>query len=401
MNEDIRREFPIFEDGSFVYLDSAATTQKPKQVIDRLNHFYLKEYATVHRSIYKQSRLAEKAFYQVREKVAAFLKVDDPEAVIFTRGTTESINLVASTIFEILPKERKKVVITAMEHHANMVPWQQAAKRNNLLIEVVPLLEDGSLNIMKAKEMLQEDVALFACTHISNVLGTINPIEELCKHCRSKGIITLIDGAQSVPHSALDLREIDPDFFVFSSHKMYGPTGVGVLWGRKALLEKMPPYQTGGSMIETVTFDTSSFLPPPLRFEAGTPSIGEVIAFGEALEFLSSIGKEKIDQIETALLVYAEDRLSRISELTILSSGKGKKAPISSFIIEGVHPLDLASLLDIKGVAIRSGHMCAEPLLQSLGYSSVARMSLGIYNSERDVDLFLKALEYAITALRS
>lgn len=376
-----------------VYLDSAATALKPRQVIDPLAEFYLHRYATVNRAIYELSVGATFEYQQARAKVQRLLNASCPEEIIFTRGTTESINLVASCVSQAILGPNTKILLTEMEHHSNIVPWQLCQKMYGFEIEVIPIDEDGTLAF--APEMITEQTAFVSLTHISNVLGTINPLKEIIAAAHAKGAYVLVDGAQSAPHLPIDVSDLDCDFFVFSGHKLFGPNGIGALYAKKELLEKLPPYQGGGDMIEHVTFAKTTFNTPPLKFEAGTPIIAEAISLGHAVDYISALGIQKIHDYEQALLTYTLDKLHAIDRVQLLPAPSNKSSLIS-FNVEGVHHLDLGTLLDFKGIAIRTGHHCAQPLMHRLGITGCLRLSLAFYNTQEDIDRFIKALKESL-----
>lgn len=378
----MRDEFPIFHaHPELIYLDSAATAHKPQCVIDALTQFYAEDYATVHRAIYRQSLKATEKYNETRVTAGRFLNAQ-PEEIVFTRGTTDAINLVAQSYGRTFLKPGDEILISEMEHHSNIVPWQMVARQTGAILRWIPMNPQG---ILEWKGTLTPKTKLVALAHISNVTGTINPIAEITKAAHAIGAVMLVDGAQAAPHIKIDVQALDCDFYAFSAHKCYGPTGVGVLYGKKELLEVMPPVQGGGDMIEQVEMEKTTYQMPPLRFEAGTPLIAQVIALKTALEFI-----EKNRRPEK-LLARATKRLEAIPGLKIIGTAP-QKGPIITFHIEGIHPLDLATLLDLKNIAIRTGHLCAQPLLRKFGLTAAARVSFGIYNTVREVDLFADAL---------
>jgi cysteine desulfurase/selenocysteine lyase len=384
----MRDEFPIFEaHPELIYLDSAATAHKPRCVIEALTRFYSKEYATVHRAAYRASLKATELYNESRETAARFLNAEFEE-IVFTRGTTDAINLVAQS-YQLNPGD--EILITEMEHHSNLVPWQMLAKSIGASLRVIPI--DDQANLLW-QDKITPKTKIVAVAHISNVTGTINPIAEIARAAHKVGAILVVDGAQAAPHLPLDVKALDCDFYAFSGHKCYGPTGVGVLYGKKELLDKMPPIEGGGDMIEQVTLEETTYQKPPLRFEAGTPIIGSVIALKTALEFT------KEHQGHPSLLPYATERLLEIPNLKIIGTAP-QKGPILTFHIEGIHPLDIATMLDLKNIAIRSGHLCAQPLLKRFGLKNAARASFGIYNTVEEVDQFVEALIAACCQIKN
>jgi cysteine desulfurase / selenocysteine lyase len=388
-NSVIRSEFPMLQQemsgASLVYLDNTATTQKPQRVIDRMTKFYNEEYATVHRGIYGLSQVATQNCDDVRSQVKSFINAASDKEIIFTKGTTESINLVAYSYAQTHLSQGQEILISEMEHHANIVPWQICAEQTGAILKVIPMNANGDLDLSVLDSLLSEKTALVAVTHVSNALGTVNDIKTIIDKAHSVGAVVLIDGAQSIAHCEVDVRALDCDFYCFSSHKMYGPTGVGVLYGKEALLNAMRPYQTGGDMIEIVTFEKTTYAELPAKFEAGTPPIAEIIGLGEAISFLQELGLNTIADIEDDLLDYATLKLLAIDGLTIIGTAK-KKAAILSFVIEGVHPHDAGSILDHLGIAVRVGHHCAQPIMTFFGVPATIRASLSMYNTKADID---------------
>lgn len=380
-----KNDFPLLKGRSFIYLDSAATTHKPGRVIDALSHFYSEEYATVHRAIYDLSLKATEKYEGTRKLVKEFIGARYEEEIIFTKGTTESINLVASSFIQ----EGDEVLISTMEHHSNIVPWQ--LKKANL--QVVPIDDKGEIIMSEFKKKISSRTKLVSIAHIANSTGTINPIEEIIAIAHSHGAKVLIDGAQAAAHLLLDMQKLDADFYCFSGHKMYGPTGIGILYGKRELLDLMPPYQGGGDMVDKVTFEKTTYQPLPLKFEAGTPLIAEVIALGAAIRYLQSV------DVKNNLLKVATEELLKIDGLKIIGTAL-KKGPIITFSVEGCHPLDLATLLSSKNICIRTGHLCAQPTMQHFGIKSAARASFGIYNTMDDVEIFVASLKQVISTLR-
>lgn len=387
----MRDEFPIFRKyPKWIYLDNAATAHKPQCVIDALTQFYTEDYATVHRAIYKSSLRATEQYNETRLVAARFVNAT-PEEIVFTRGTTDAINLVASSYARTFLKPGDEILISEMEHHSNIVPWQMVVKQTGATLRFIPMNEDG---VLEWHGWITPKTKLVALAHVSNVTGTINPIAEIGLAAHAVGAKLLVDGAQAAPHMKIDVQALNCDFYAFSGHKCYGPTGVGILYGKWELLETMPPIQGGGDMIERVELGHTTYQQPPLRFEAGTPLISSVIALKSALEFI-----EKHRDHED-LLPHATKRLKEIPNLKIIGMAP-HKGPILTFHIEGIHPLDLATMLDLKNIAIRSGHLCAQPLLRKFGLTAAARASFGLYNTRQEVDQFVEALAVVTGALKS
>ena len=387
--DDVRAAFPIMAQKvnghPFVYLDTAATAQKPQIVIDAIANFYSKSYATVNRAIYTLSSQATSEYWKVREKVLKFLGAEEQYVAVFTSGTTESINIVAQSFVSQFLQCDDEVIVFASEHHSNLVPWQMAQKRLGIALKVLPILPSGDIDIAEFERSLSSKTKLVSFAHISNVTGAIHPAEEVCAICRKRGIYTLIDGAQSAGHIPVKIDQIGCDFFAFSGHKLYGPTGIGVLIGKQSLLSEMPPMYGGGDMIESVSFDRAAYAEAPQKFEAGTPRTAQVYGLGAAVDFLSSIGIEAIEAHELELMSFLVRELEKIPKLKVIGQPKHRSA-IISFVLDGIHSLDLASLLDAKGIALRSGHLCAEPYLSSVGTPHVARISLGVYTTQSDLE---------------
>lgn len=382
-----------------IYLDSAATAQKPQCVIDSLTDFYQNHYGTVHRAVYELALYATQAYQEVRKKVQRFIHAAKSEEIIFTRGTTESINLIAYAFGKAFVKPGDEILISEIEHHSNIVPWQLLCEDRQAFLRIIPVNDRGELLLDAYASLLSEKTRLVAVTHVSNSLGTLNPIKEIASMAHRAGAKVLVDGAQSAPHMPVDVQDLNVDFFVFSGHKVCGPTGVGILYGKSELLEKMPPYQGGGDMIEKVTFEKTTYQVPPLKFEAGTPMFAEVIGLGTAIDYLTSIGMEAIQQWEEELLVYATESLSSIKNLKILGTAS-KKGAIISFLVEGIHPLDIGTMLDLKGVAIRTGHHCAQPAMRRFNVTATARASFYFYNTKEEIDQFILFLKDCIHLLK-
>lgn len=382
----------------FIYLDSAATAQKPKCVIDAIQRFYANEYGTVHRAIYEYAAKATAHYSAVREIVKNFLNAASTDEIIFTKGTTEAINLVASSFGKAFLHEGDEVLISEMEHHSNIVPWQMICKERKAHLKVIPANAQGELILADYEKLLTPRTKLVSIAHISNVTGTQNPIEEMIALAHKKGAKVMIDGAQSAPHIPVDVQKLDADFFAFSGHKAYGPTGIGILYGKKELLDAMPPYQGGGDMVDIVNFSETTYQRLPLKFEAGTPMIAEVIGLGEALNYIESLGRNDIAAWDKTLLEYATAKILGIEGVQIYGTAP-IKGPIISFNVKGIHSLDIGSLLDIKGVAVRTGNLCAQPALKHFGATSMVRASFALYNTYDDIDIFIEALREAILIL--
>lgn len=373
------------------YLDSAATTQKPEAVIETERRFYREINANIHRGVHWLSGQATDAYEEARRKVQALLNARRAEEIVFTRGTTEAINLVAQSWGSAQVHAGDEILLTTMEHHSNILPWQQLCERSGAQLKVVPVNDAGELALDAFAALLGRRTRLFAVGHVSNALGTVNPLPQLIAQAHAAGARVLVDGAQAVAHQPVDVQALDCDFYAFSGHKLYGPTGIGVLWGRAELLEAMPPWQTGGGMIRTVAFERSTFAPPPERFEAGTPNIAGAVALGAAIDYLHAVGLARIATHEAALLAYGSALLAAIPGLRLIGTA-ASKAAILSFMVEGIHPHDLGTILDMEGVAIRAGHHCAMPLMTRLGLPGTARASLGLYNTEADLDALAAAI---------
>jgi cysteine desulfurase/selenocysteine lyase len=385
-----RADFPAIPD-DWHYLDTAATAQKPRAVIDAIERAYARDYATVHRGVYRRSADMTVAYEAARTRVAQFINAASPEEVVFVRGATEAINLVAQSWGGANLKAGDRILLSQLEHHSNIVPWQMLRDRTGVEIDVAPLTADGKINLDAVEAMLTERHKLVAFAHISNVLGSLLDAKRAADMAHRVGAKILIDGCQAVPRIGVDVQAIGADFYVFSGHKLYGPTGIGALWARKELLKAMPPYQGGGSMIDRVTFEKTTYAPPPQRFEAGTPNIVGALGLHAAIDYVDAIGLDVIHAHETALVRATREALSAINSVRLF--GPADSAGIVSFAIEGVHPHDIGTILDEAGVAIRAGHHCAQPLMEHLGIPATARASFGIYNDERDVAALAKGIE--------
>ena len=399
----VRKDFPILSKYNrgkpLVYLDNAASSQKPSCVIDSLAKYYQEQNSNIHRGVYALAEEAEIEYQQARKTIADWINVS-AEEIIFVRGATEALNLVAHSFSKSNLVDGDAIILTEMEHHANIVPWQMIANEKNLKIKVVPVLEDGSLDLEKLSVLMAEpDSKILSVCHISNSLGTINPIEQIIEEAHTRNIIVVVDGAQSVPHTKLDLKKMDCDFFAFSGHKVFGPMGIGVLYGKKELLQNLPPYQGGGDMIDQVSFQGTTFAPSPQRFEAGTPNVAGAIGLASAIKYLARHDMKELAQHEDSLLQFSQAELQKINGLKIHGNAKEKVAVIS-FSIDGVHPHDLATLLDSEGIAIRTGHHCCQPLMKSLGVSSTARASFAFYNTIEEAECLVEAVRKSATILQ-
>jgi len=389
----LRREFPIFErNPGLVFLDSGASAQKPRQVIDGIAEFYRNDYANVHRGVYQLSARSTDRFEEAREKTRAFLNAADEREIVFVRGATEAINLVAQSWGPANLRPGNEIIVSDLEHHANLLPWQQLCDRLGLKLVVAPTDDTGEFDLARFEALLGPRTRIVAVTHISNVTGAVLPIARISELAHRHGALVLIDGCQAVPRMPVDVQALGCDFYVFSGHKAYGPSGIGVLWGRYALLEAMPPWQTGGGTILHVGYDHTDYQEPPHRFEAGTPDIAGAVGLSLALDFIEEIGRKAIEEHEAALTGYGVDRLSRIPGLELLGGGQ-RRLSILSFNLDGVHPHDVGTVLDQHQVAVRVGHHCAEPLMDKLGLGGTVRASLGVYNDAADIDRLAEAVE--------
>jgi len=393
--ERIREDFPILKERVYgkplVYLDNAATSQKPTAVIDAVTRYYLAENSNVHRGIHFLSERATQAFEDTRAKVARFLNASDPREIIFVRGATEGINLIAQSFGRTRLKPGDEIIISAMEHHSNIVPWQVLCEEAGAALRVIPIDDDGELLVDEYGKLLNAKTRLVSLVHVSNALGTINPVKRVVEMAHSQGVPVVIDGAQAAPHMPIDVQELDCDFYVFSSHKLFGPTGVGVVYGKAHLLEAMPPYQSGGDMILSVTFEKTLYNVIPFKFEAGTPHIEGVIGLGAAIDYVAGIGLDRIGAHEAELLAHATQAVAAIPGIRIIGTAK-EKASILSFVLDGVHAHDIGTVLDQEGIAIRTGHHCAQPVLQRFGVPATARASLAFYNTKEEIDALVRAL---------
>lgn len=395
----IRKDFPIlsrniYDKYPLVYLDNGATTQKPLCVLDAMREEYLNVNANVHRGVHYLSQQATDLHEAARERVRQFINAESTNEIIFTRGTTESMNLVASSFVEAYMKEGDEVIVSTMEHHSNIVPWQLQAQRKGIVVKVIPMSDDGILNIEELKKLITERTKLISVAHVSNVLGTVNPAKEIVSIAHQHGVPCLIDGAQSAPHMKIDVRELDCDFYAFSGHKMYGPTGIGVLYGKEKFLDEMPPYQGGGEMIGTVSFEKTTFADLPFKFEAGTPDYIATNGLAKAIDYMEGIGLENIEKHERELTAYALEQMQEIPGIRIFGSlDASKRDAVISFLVGDIHHLDMGTLLDRLGIAVRTGHHCAEPLMHRLGIQGTVRASFALYNTKDEIDTLVAGIK--------
>ena len=393
--QNIRAQFPALHQEvngkPLVYFDNGATSQKPQMVIDAINQYYSKENSNIHRGVHFLSQQATDKYEAAREATRRFINADSIEEIIITRGTTEAINLVSSCLARSLFKTGDEIIISAIEHHSNIVPWQMACELSGAVLKVIPVLDSGELDMDAYRDLLNDKTKLVAVNHISNALGTINPIEEMIPLAHKKGALVLIDGAQAVPHAKVDVQDLNADFYCFSAHKMYGPTGVGILYGKKDILEKMPPYHGGGEMIKEVKFEGSTYNDLPFKFEGGTPNIAGGIGLEAAIRFMEEVGVENIAKQEADLLAYATAKLKAIGGIRFIGEAKNK-AGLVSFIMEGIHPYDAGSTLDKLGVAIRTGHHCAQPVMDRFDIPGTMRASFAVYNTKEEIDVFIAGI---------
>jgi cysteine desulfurase / selenocysteine lyase len=401
--EKIRKEFPILHQQvngrDLVYLDNAATSQKPLSVINALVDYYKGYNANIHRGIHTLAEKATKAFEETRHTAKQFINASSEQEIIFTRGVTEGINLVASSYGRAFLNEGEEIVISGLEHHSNIVPWQLIAEERKAKIKVIPVTDQGELDIEAYKKLLSSNTKIVSVNHASNSLGTINPIKEIIALAHEVGAVVLIDGAQAGSHLEIDVQDLDCDFYCLSAHKMYGPTGAGILFGKKELLEKMPPYHGGGEMIKEVTFEKTTYNDLPYKFEAGTPNIGDVVAFKYAMDFILEHGKENIAAHEHALLVYATEKVSALPSVKLVGTAKNKVG-VLSFTVKGIHPFDIGQMLDARGIAVRTGHHCTQPLMDRFGIEGTVRASFSVYNTKKEVDQFVEGLERIINFMK-
>lgn len=406
MNLDInkiREDFPILKKEIYgkplVYFDNAATTQKPLCVVNKISENYLNNNANIHRGVHFLSQVATEAHEAARETVRKFINAKYAREIVFTRGTTEAINLVASSFGRSQCKEGDEIIVSHMEHHSNIVPWQLLQAEKGIVLKVIPFDENGELQLEKLDELITEKTKLISVTHVSNTLGTVNPVAEIIAKAHSHNIPVLVDGAQSVPHMPVDVQALDADFYVFSGHKVYGPTGIGVLYGKEEWLDRIPPYQGGGEMIQKVSFEKTTFNELPFKFEAGTPDYIGSTALAEALNYVSAIGMEQVAAHEQALLHYAIERFKEVENIRFIGNAK-KRSGLVSFLVGDIHPYDLGSIIDKLGIAVRTGHHCAEPVMTAFGIEGTVRASFGIYNTKEEVDILIAGVQRAAKMFR-
>ncbi len=401
--EKIRTQFPVLNQQAngkpLIYLDNAATNQKPKRVIDALTKYYERDNANIHRGIHTLAERATKAYEQTRHAMQQFISAKHVEEIIFTRGVTESINLVASSYGRAFLNEGDEVIISVLEHHSNIVPWQMICEEKKATLKVIPVTDIGEIDLDAFHKLLSVKTKIVAVNHASNSLGTINPIKEIIDVAHTVGAVVLIDGAQASAHLPIDVQELDCDFYCISSHKMYGPTGTGILYGKKALLEKMPPYMGGGEMIKDVTFTKTTYNDLPYKFEAGTPNIADVVALNEAIQFINELGKENIAAHENELLSYTVKKLSAIAHVKLIGTAD-KKVSVQSFMIDGIHHFDIGQMLDTRGIAVRTGHHCTQPLMDRFGIEGTVRASFSVYNTKEEIDQLAEGVERIIKFMK-
>ena len=397
--DKIRADFPILKEKirnkPLVYLDNAATCQKPQAVIDSISHLYMHEYANVHRGVHTLSVKATDRYEGAREKVKNFINAKSTKEIIFVKGTTEAINLIAQTFGKANIKQGDEILITAMEHHSNIVPWQMLCEETGAVLKVAPINLQGELIYDEFEKLISDKTRLVSVVHMSNALGTINPVKRIIAAAKAKNIPVFLDGAQAVPHMPVDVQALDCDFYAFSGHKLYAPSGIGVLYGKQALLEAMPPYQGGGDMIRKVTFEETEYNILPYKFEAGTPSIADVVGLGAAIDYLTEVGMDNIAAYEAELLDYATEKAKQIEGLRIIGEAKHKGA-ILSFVLDKIHPHDIGTMLDSLGIAIRAGHHCAMPVMDFFGVPATARASFAMYNTKEEIDVLMNGIEQLI-----
>ena len=401
--EEVRKDFPILHrqvNGKpLVYFDNGATSQKPQVVIDAITNYYTNENSNIHRGIHTLSQEATDAYEKARTTVQQFINAQHNHEIIFTSGTTGSINLVASSFGKKHIHAGDEIIISTMEHHSNIVPWQMLCEEKGAVLKVIPISDKGELLLEEFKKLLSSKTKMVAITHVSNTLGTINPVKEIIKLAKAVGAFVLIDGAQAVPHTKVDVQALDCDFYAFSGHKMFGPTGVGILYGKESILNELPPYQGGGDMIKTVTFEKTTYNELPHKFEAGTPNIVGGIGLGVAINYMNSIGIDNIEAYEHELLAYATEQIKQIEGVRIIGEAQNK-ASVLSFLVDGTHPTDIGMIIDKLGIAIRTGHHCTEPLMNRFNIPGTARASFAFYNTKEEIDTFILALERALKMLK-
>lgn len=401
--EKIRADFPILSrkvnGRPLIYFDNGATSQKPQSVIDSLTNYYTNQNANIHRGVHTLSQEITLEYENARSTIQNHLNAGHSHEIIFTKGTTDSINLVASSFGKKYISEGDEIIVSAMEHHSNILPWQQLCEEKGAVLKVIPINDEGELIISDYKRLLNEKTKIVAIAHISNTLGTINPIEEIIALAHAKNIPVLVDGAQAVPHTSVDLQALGCDFYCFSGHKLFGPTGVGILYGKEKWLNEMPPYQVGGGTIKTVSFEKTEYADLPLKFEAGTPHIEGGIGLAVAIDYINSIGLDTIAEYEHELLLYATDALQKIEGLKIIGTAKNK-ASVISFVVKGLHPFDIGTILDQLGIAVRTGHHCTQPLMEFYCLPGTIRVSFAFYNTKEEIDIFINGLQKAISMLK-
>ena len=400
--ERIRDEFPILDQKingeDLIYLDNAASTQKPKSVINAIKDYYENDHSNVHRGVHTLSVRATEAYENARAKVAEFLNSPNKHQIIFTKGTTDSVNLIASSVTNLI-QEDDEILITSMEHHSNIVPWQELCKRTGAVLKVIPINENGELMIEEYKNMVSEKTKIISVVHLSNTLGTINPIEDIIEFAKSNDVITIIDGAQAAGHLPIDVLKLDCDFYLFSGHKIFGPTGIGVLYGKEEILNKMDPYQFGGEMILKVTFEETTYNDLPHKYEAGTPNIAGAVGIGASIDFINGLDRDLAHEHEMSLHDYALEQLEKIDGVRIIGNSKNKSS-IISFVVDGIHPHDIGTIINQKGIAVRTGHHCTMPLMDFYGIPGTVRASFSIYNNHSEVDKLIDAIKLAIKMLK-
>ena len=400
--ERIRDEFPILDQKingeDLIYLDNAASTQKPKSVINAIKDYYENDHSNVHRGVHTLSVRATEAYENARAKVAEFLNSPNKHQIIFTKGTTDSVNLIASSVTNLI-QEDDEILITSMEHHSNIVPWQELCKRTGAVLKVIPINENGELMIEEYKNMVSEKTKLISVVHLSNTLGTINPIEDIIEFAKSNDVITVIDGAQAAGHLPIDVQKLDCDFYLFSGHKIFGPTGIGVLYGKEEILNQMDPYQFGGEMILKVTFEETTYNDLPHKYEAGTPNIAGAVGIGASIDFINGLDRDLAHEHEMSLHDYALEQLEMIEGVRIIGNSKNKSS-IISFVVDGIHPHDIGTIINQKGIAVRTGHHCTMPLMDFYGIPGTVRASFSIYNNHSEVDKLIDAIKLAIKMLK-
>ncbi|MEX0662350.1 MAG: cysteine desulfurase [Balneolaceae bacterium] len=398
--DELRKDFPVLfqdlNDNPLVYLDNAASSQMPVQVADRLDHYHRYEHANVHRGIHTLSQRATDEYEETRKKVQHFINAKSHDEIIYTTGTTDSINLVANSFGSLYFKKGDEIILSEMEHHANIVPWQMIAERTGAMIKIIPVNDNGDLDMEAYKKLLNSNTKMVAIVHVSNALGTVNPVKEITSLAHEHGAAVLIDGAQAVPHKTVDVQDLDCDFYAFSAHKMCGPTGFGILYGKKEYLDAMPPYRGGGDMINKVSFEETTYNVAPFKFEAGTPPIAAGIGLGSAIDYLGNIGMDQIAEREAKLVDYAVNQLRTINGLRMIGTPQNR-ASVASFVFDDIHASDMGTLLDKRGIAVRTGHHCAQPILRRFNVPATTRASLSFYNSTDDVDRLVDGIEYVKT----